>query len=148
MSESKEQFKGKVPPIDIEDASSVTTQPPPNQAPQVQGEVNLQRIDILRITGPLVVFFGPREIGKTVTLLRLCTHIRSSYQISPDPNFRTDDAYAATIAAFEAMLQSMQFAPGATGDVDFLLLNVTHDGSKLVNISSIEKNRTLHIRIT
>lgn len=130
MSESKEQFKSKVPQIDIEDAPGITTQPPPNQAPQVQGAINLQRIDILRITGPLVVFFGPREIGKTVTLLRLCSHIRSRYQISPDPNFRTDDAYAATTVAFETMLQSMQFAPGATGDVDFLLLNVTHDGSK------------------
>jgi GTPase SAR1 family protein len=131
MSESKEQFKVTGPKTDIEDASSVNTQPPSNQAPQVQGEVNLQRIDIRRITGPLVVFFGPREIGKTVTLLRLCTYIRSRYQISPDSNFRTDDEYAATTAAFEAMLQSMQFAPGATGDVNFLLLNVTHDGGRL-----------------
>ena len=39
-----------------------------------------------------------------------------------------DDAYAATVTAFDSMLQSMQFAPDATGDVNFLLLNVTHDG--------------------
>jgi len=129
MSESKEQFK-TVPKSDVADASSVVTEPPPNQAPKVKDKVNVQRIDIRRITGPLVVFFGPREIGKTVTLLRLCTYIRSRYQISPDQNFRTDDEYAETIAAFEAMLQSMQFAPDATGDVNFLLLNVTLDGSR------------------
>lgn len=130
MSESKEQFKSKISPTDIEDASSVAVQLPPNQASQVQAEINLERINILRITGPLVVFFGPREIGKTVTLLRLCAHIRSRYDISPDPNFRTDDAYPATIDAFEAMLQSMQFAPGATGNVNFLLLNVMHNGGR------------------
>jgi hypothetical protein len=28
------------------------------------------------------------------------------------------------------MLQNMQFAPDATGDVNFLLLNITHNGSK------------------
>ena len=76
------------------------------------------------------MFFGPRAIGKTVTLLRLCTYIRSSYQISPYLKFRTDDGYSATSSAFEAMLQNMQFAPDATGDVNFLLLNITHNGSK------------------
>jgi hypothetical protein len=127
MSESKEQFK-TVSKIDIADASSVATPPPPSQPTPVQGEVNVQRIDTLRITGPLVVFFGPRAIGKTVTLLRLCTYLRRQYQISPDQNFRIDDAYAATITAFDAMFQSMQFAPDATGDVNFLLLDVTEGG--------------------
>lgn len=126
MSENVEQFK--TVKTDVADASGVVSQPPPRQPAQVQGEINLQRIDILRITGPLVVFFGPRAIGKTVTLLRLCTYLRSQFQITPDQNFRVDDAYAATVTAFDAMLQSMQFAPDATGDVNFLLLNVTHDG--------------------
>jgi hypothetical protein len=126
MSENVEQFKT----VNKTDGSSVVTQPPPSQPATVQGEINLQRIDILRITGPLVVFFGPREIGKTVTLLRLCTYLRSRYQITPDQNFRMDDAYTATVTSFDAMLQSMQFAPDATGDVDFLLLNATHDGGR------------------
>lgn len=129
MSESKDQFKLTGPKTDMDMTSSVATLPP-NQGPQIQEEINLQAIDIHRITGPLVVFFGPREIGKTVTLLRLCSYIRSRYQISPDQNFRTDVAYSATIAAFETMLQNMQFAPRATGDVNFLLLNVTYDGSR------------------
>src|SRR5438270_4570000 len=118
MSESKEQFSNiPVPKVGSEETSSVPPQPQNNPAPQVQGEVNLQRIDTNRITGPLVVFFGPREIGKTVTLLRLCTYIRSSYQISPDQNFRTDAGYPVTTTAFEAMLGSMQLAPDATGDI-------------------------------
>jgi hypothetical protein len=105
MSESINQFKVSGSKTEVEDASRIATPPPTNQAPQVQVELNLQRIDTLRITGPLIVFFGPRAIGKTVTLLRLCTYIRSRYHISPDQNFRTDDEYPATIAAFEAMLQ-------------------------------------------
>ena len=128
MSESKEQFK-TVPRTDIADAYGGTSQPPSPPA-HVQSDVNLQRIDTLRITGPLVVFFGPRAIGKTVTLLRLCTYLRSQFQISPDKNFRVDAAYAATVTAFDALLQSMQFAPDATGNVNFLLLDVTHDGGR------------------
>jgi len=133
MSENIDQFKTVTSNTNVEDAVSIATPPPiepPPQAAQVAGKINLQRIDILRITGPLVVFFGPREIGKTVTLLRLCTYVRSRYEIKPDKNFRTDDAYTETVSAFEAMLQSMQFAPSATGDVNFLLLNVTDDGTK------------------
>src|SRR5689334_1249234 len=107
MSESKEQFK-TVPTTEIASASSVATQPPPPSPPTpVQSTSNLQRIDTLRITGPLVVFFGPREIGKTVTLLRLCTYLRSRYQISPDENFRVDSDYAETVSKFDALLQSM-----------------------------------------
>ena len=129
MSENIDRLKS-TSTTNVEDASSVVTPPPTNQATQVQAVINPEGIDILRITGPLVVFFGPREIGKTVTLLRLCTYIRSSYQISPEQNFRTDDAYPATISAFEALLRNMQFAPDATGNVNFLLLNVTHDGGR------------------
>jgi len=130
MSESKEQFKGIVPTPDSEETSSAPPQPQNIAAPQVPGEVNLQRIDTRRITGPLVVFFGPREIGKTVTLLRLCTYIRSNYRISPDESFRTDDRYAGTTAAFETLLGDMQLAPESTGDINFLLLNITHDGGR------------------
>jgi len=128
MSENIDRLKS-TSTTNVEEVSSVVT-PPTTQAPQVEAVVNPEGIDTLRITGPLVVFFGPREIGKTVTLLRLCTHIRSSYQISPDQNFRTDAGYSTTISAFEALLRNMQFAPGATGNVDFLLLNVTYDGGR------------------
>ncbi len=127
MSESKEQFKITGSKTDLEEPSSVAT-PPPNLVAPVAREVDLQRIDINRIKGPLVVFFGPSNIGKTVTLLRLCSYLRGKYEISPDQSFRTDDLYAATTAAFESMLQSMRFAPDATGDVNFLLLNVMHNG--------------------
>ncbi len=118
-----------------EEIPSATSQPqnqPASVSPQ-QGEANVQRIGINRITGPLVVFFGPREIGKTVTLLRLCTYIRD-YEIRPDPNFRTDADYPATIDAFERIRQNMQFAPDSTGDINFLLLNVTYEGNRFCQI--------------
>lgn len=130
MSENIDQFKTVTANPNVEEPVSIATPPPIEQTAQVPAEINLQRIDILRITGPLVVFFGPRDIGKTVTLLRLCNYVRSRYEIKPDQNFRTDNAYAETVRAFEAMLQSMQFAPKATGDINFLLLNVTDDGTR------------------
>jgi GTPase SAR1 family protein len=130
MSESKDQFKGIVPQADSVESSSAPPPPQNVSAPQVPGEVNLERIDTRRISGPLVVFFGPREIGKTVTLLRLCTYLRSSYRISPDESFRTDDRYSGTSAAFETLLGDMQLAPEATGNINFLLLNITHDGGR------------------
>lgn len=132
MSENINPFQISGSETKVESASSIVPPPPAptNQAGQVAGELNVQHIDTRRITGPLVVFFGPREIGKTVTLLRLCTFLRSSYQISPDPSFRADGRYANTVAAFEGMLQNMQFAPGATGIIDFLLLNVMRNGER------------------
>src|SRR5690349_5782717 len=96
MSENIDQFKTVTDNTKIEDAVSIATPPPTNQTPQGPGGLNVQRIDTLRITGPLVIFFGPREIGKTVTLLRLCTYLRSKYEIRADQNFRTDDGYPET----------------------------------------------------
>lgn len=95
--------------------------------------INPNDIRINNIEGPLVVFFGPKSIGKTVTLLRLCNYI-SKYDITPEPNFRTDDQYPTIIREFEKLRRTLQFAPGATGLVNFLLLNVTYRGEKFCQI--------------
>ncbi len=101
---------------------------------QPENQTNLQHIRVNNISGPLVVFFGPRNIGKTVTLLRLCTYI-SKYEIRPDESFRTDKAeYKRTIDVFNTVRQNTDFAPSATGTIDFLLLNVTYNGNKFCQI--------------
>ncbi len=93
-------------------------------------QVDLQHIRINDISGPLVVLFGPRSVGKTVTLIRLCNYI-SRYEIRPSENFRTDKSeYRKTIDTFERLRRDTQFAPVATGTINFLLLDVTYQGNK------------------
>lgn len=99
-------------------------------------DVNLETtfININNITGPLVVFFGPRNIGKTVALLRLCNYL-DKYDITVDEGFRSDTAvYKTTIDAFNKLRNDTSFAPDATGTVNFLLLNVSHNGDKVCQI--------------
>jgi hypothetical protein len=106
----------------------------PPSSPQSHTEPNLQHIRINDISGPLVVLFGPRDIGKTVTLIRLCNYI-SRYEIKPNINFRTDRAeYKRTVDTFEAIRKDVHFAPGATGTINFLLLDVTYQGNNFCQI--------------
>ncbi|MCF0075202.1 hypothetical protein LZD49_32265 [Dyadobacter sp. CY261] len=114
-----------------EQKTSESNSLPFEKDPQIA--LNLQHIEINGISGPLVIFFGPRNIGKTVTLLRLCTHI-AHYDIRPDETFRTDDQYQDTIKTFEEVRRNLKFAPSATGNINFLLLNVTHMGSRFCQI--------------
>src|SRR6185369_6043983 len=65
--------------------------PIPNEVPLKPNDIRINDIK-----GPLVIFFGPRGIGKTVTLLRLCSYI-SKYDVTPDPNFRVDERYQTII---------------------------------------------------
>src|ERR1044072_7234773 len=70
-------------------------------------------ININNISGPLVVFFGPRDIGKTVALLRLCTYL-NKYDITVDEGFRSDvNAYKSTVDAFNKLRSDTTFAPKA-----------------------------------
>jgi len=106
----------------------------PSNTPQPENQINLEHIQVNNISGPLVVLFGPRNVGKTVTLLRLSTYI-NKYDISLDENFRTDKAeYKKTVDAFKRIRQNLQFAPAATGNIDFLLLNVTYQGNRFCQI--------------
>src|SRR5438132_14433744 len=111
------------PFIDNEINSDVATVPNVQTEAQVniqpEAVVNLQHIRVNDdvVSGPLVIFFGPREIGKTVTLIRLCNYIKK-YEIRPNPNFRTDKvAYKRTTDMFESLRQNSHFAPGATGNI-------------------------------
>jgi hypothetical protein len=132
MSESDNPFidaSNINPPVTETEQVSVAPPPVVQAAP-----INVQHIQTAEITGPLVIFYGPREIGKTVTLLRLCNYIHR-YDIRPDEGFRTDrESYQRTITAFETLRRDPQFAPGLTGVVDFLLLNVTYDGNNFCQI--------------
>jgi hypothetical protein len=96
----------------------------------IEKKAGLQDRDAINtsdITGPLVIFYGPREIGKTVVLLRLFLYLDRKYQIKPNSDFRNDVAYAEAIQVFEKTRKEKIFAPRATGHVDFMLLDVIED---------------------
>ncbi|MFH1196893.1 MAG: hypothetical protein V1720_14425 [bacterium] len=77
------------------------------------------------IRGPLVIFFGPSNIGKTVSVLRLIKKISAHYTITTNRDFRKDDKYPETIKLFEKLLTENNYAPDATGKINFILLDVT-----------------------
>lgn len=118
----------KNPFFDQEDESKDESQNP-KVTPEEIREVNRELIEISHVSGPLVIFFGPREIGKTVTLLRLCSYIEGEYQITPVEHFRSDQDYIDAIDKFEAIRRGV-LAPDATGDINFMLLDISETTGK------------------
>ena len=82
-------------------------------------------IEIKNIKGPLVIFFGPSEIGKTVSLITLSRYINSHYDVNPNEDFRSDIGYTKVKENFKKMLTDRD-APDTTGAVNFILLDVTN----------------------
>jgi hypothetical protein len=123
------------PPQNDFPAQEKETEPTLDKTPTPMGEnQNIQKIKVNEVLGPLVVFFGPRDIGKTVTLLRLCSYL-DKFQITPNKNFRQDTAeYEKTIAKFNEIRKEKIFAPDSTGGINFLLLDVVHNGTKICQI--------------
>lgn len=131
--DAKDQFKtdpSKLAAMTTAPAEVVEDRQPRPEPPLV----NLQHIRVSEVSGPLVVLFGPREIGKTVSLIRLCNYLQK-YEIRPNGGFRTDtDSYQRTIDQFQALRQDSNFAPEATGNIDFLLLDVVENGNAFCQI--------------
>lgn len=90
----------------------------------VEDAIRVENTNISHISGPLVIFYGPREIGKTVSLLRLSSYVSGRYSMNPVQNFRDDEQYSRAIEKFELIKSNIEFAPDATGIINFLLLSV------------------------
>lgn len=99
-------------------------------------DIDLADIIVDGIKPPLLIFFGPRNVGKTVTLLRFCHYIRKQQdcKIRPNPDFWDNTRYAKSTERFEEMLMTQRYAPDATGEVDFLLLDVMRKGRRFCQI--------------
>lgn len=103
---------------------------------QISDEDNYDRErQRVRITSdaPVVIFFGPRAIGKSVALIRLARYLRDEgYQIDPDTSFRNNDsAYRKLCNSFQRKFMNTDKAPDSNDQVNFLLLKV-NDGTKVV----------------
>ncbi|NEQ49033.1 MAG: hypothetical protein F6K11_02715 [Leptolyngbya sp. SIO3F4] len=80
----------------------------------------------------IVLFIGPREVGKTVTLIRLLHYLRTQRNIKVEPNstYRKDRRYIESINEFKSDLNQINFNAKRTANMDFLVLDVFMD-SKL-----------------
>ncbi len=91
-------------------------------------------IETAAVTGPLVIFYGPRNVGKTVALLRLSEFIQQEYDVTPAKDYRGDDKYEETVKKFEQLRNRGLHAPEATGEINFLMLNVNQSGKHFCKI--------------
>lgn len=103
---------------------------PVSSTPNRVETLRLEEIQTNSITGPLVVFYGPREIGKTVALWRLVSYVSGHFNVTPNKIFRKDPNYSDTVTRFKtALSDASRIAPDATGNINFLLLDVVNNHS-------------------
>lgn len=82
------------------------------------------------ITGQLdknvVLFVGPREVGKTVALIRLTHYLKNNRttKIEPNRTYRKDYEYIKSVNSFLDDLHKPDFNPNRTGSINFLVLDV------------------------
>lgn len=92
-----------------------------------ENDPNRIHVEITDHQTPLVVFFGPSDCGKTMTLVRLARYLRlkANYRITPIENFRpsSDTVYKKMCSEFPNMINNTVAASG-TGHVNFLLAKV------------------------
>ena len=97
----------------------------PNLVTKGETDPNSVIVDI-RSKRPIVVFYGPRSIGKTVALIRLSKFLKNEkFSVVPDKNFRKEDErYQKLCDSFENDYISSSIAPSGTAAIDFLLLKI------------------------
>lgn len=98
------------------------------------GSLDIETITIANLKGPLVILYGPADVGKTVTLLRLSKFVAPGYAVVVDPNFRSDSGYKTTVDEFEAQRRKEVFAPASTQAIKFLLVDVSLRGAPYCQI--------------
>ena len=83
---------------------------------------------------PIIILFGPRSSGKTMTLVRLTRWlVAQGYNVSPDRTFRPsyDTFYQKLCDSFNVVVNS-DFAASSNQVLDFMLVKVTNRYGELV----------------
>lgn len=89
-------------------------------------DVNNITVSIPDVQTPIVVFFGSKSSGKTLTLLRMIRFLEQhDHQVVPEAVFRpqSDRHYARMCNDLKTMAYN-QYAPGGTDIVNFMLVKV------------------------
>lgn len=112
------------------------TSKPKTEEKKIVKDIRPEHIHPNTVKGPVVVFFGPREVGKTVALLRLSHHITNheSCNVSPSKKFRTDSEYSAAKSTFNQLMGTTNLAPERTANLNFLLIDVFENNKKFCQI--------------
>jgi len=92
-----------------------------------------REIKVNSISGPAVMFIGPRSSGKTTALLRLARYLqkKQSCTVDVNKNFRADSGYKSAVNFFLDSIQNEDWAPTKNLPLDFLCVNVTQQAKLL-----------------
>ena len=76
------------------------------------------------LSGPLILFVGPRESGKTTALINLAKYlkVKQGFKIDTNRTYRSDAGYKEASDNFLTQLHDSHFAPDRTGNIDFLAM--------------------------
>lgn len=90
--------------------------------------------NVQTITKPLVMFFGPREVGKTVVLIRLALYLQNKgVDIKSVQDFRSDSGYLEVLERYERAMRNNHLSPERTAVNECLLLDTFLDGEHICN---------------
>jgi|GEM_PF-1661847 len=91
----------------------------------IQTSTDVRAIRTNSLSGPLILFIGPRESGKTTVLVNLAKYlkVKQGFKIDINRTYRSDEAYSEASDQFLNQLHNNQFAPERTGSVNFLAVS-------------------------
>lgn len=97
---------------------------------------NKINVTIADTKAPLVILFGPRACGKTMTVIRLTRYLnKQGYIVSPVRSFRPnyDEHYQRICNEFDSLVTNTE-AADSTQLISFMLLEVMQDGRRVCQI--------------
>lgn len=96
---------------------------------KVVEEIDVDDIAITDKKAPIIMLFGPKSSGKSMTLLRLCRYLRDNgYSIVVDETFKSDVEYKEKCQKFLKDLNTTVALDG-NAYTDFLLVKVSIHGT-------------------
>lgn len=110
-------------PTDVEETEEHEAEASP-QTTGIQTETDENDITIADKRSPIVMLFGPRSSGKSMTLVRLSRYLRDNgYTIKVDTTFKSDANYKEKCRKFMKDLDTKEALSG-NAYTDFLLVKV------------------------
>ena len=131
---NSEEFKLDLGGLDIdqtpvsESINSIVSSQTPEDMHYDDNDNSANSIQIGDNRSPIIMLFGPRSSGKSMTLVRLSRYLRDQgYEIVPDLNFRAGNNYREKCKKFMEGLDTQDALPG-TAYTDFLLVKIVKNG--------------------
>lgn len=118
-----------VKPIESEENDNEQETSPTQTAATTPVDIDENDITIADKQSPIVMLFGPRSSGKTMTLVRLSRYLRDcGYTVIVDRTFKSDPGYREKCEKFMRDLDTREALAG-NAYTDFLLVKVIRRGT-------------------